>query len=605
MAKQKSTDNKSVSKQTKKTKIVTTENNYFVFSLMGVFLVFVFLATTFKIADDDFFWHLATGRYIVENGVVPGTDVFGETTQNVTWIPFEWGWDVVSFLLYKLNGYNMILVFRSLMFVLMFGIYYGLFKKFNINSVLSFIFLFALIIGMLDRLTPRPHLISYVFFVLLLYILVSFKYLNREKYFRYVYFLPLIFFVWGNFHPGVLAGGLILFIFTVSELLVNFFPKSLATAAVPALTKQQIIRLFIISVLSAAVLLINPHGLQTYIYSYEHTNMKMLEYIKEWRSPFDPETGYGFINLFFKIFLFSGALILIYAFKKKDIFFALMYIGFVIYSVRAIRFMIDYEIVICFFLLFTVNYYLDLLKQKKAFEKVLSFIFYNNGVKIILVLFTLFVIYNLPDGSAYLKIRYYRQFGYGIDKNYMPVQLIDFMKDNKITGKAYNYFESGGILVWSIPGQKNFIDSRNLNDDIYFEYRSIMNKNAGYAEKFDKYGFDFVLYVDPDLIRRPQTLQTNIVSFVSDNPGWKLVYWDDRSFLFLKNEEKYSQIINKYEYKILNLYDYVSNQQVFYSKVKSNTELAKSELERKSVTEPNGVIYENMKMQVNKILGSK
>lgn len=578
------------------------ENKYFVLIMMGVFLVFVFLFTTFKIADDDFFWHLSTGRYIIQNGTVPGTDVFGEITQNVKWIPFEWGWDVMTYLMFRAGGFNLILVFRSIAFVFIFGYLFRILNKFKVHSIISLIVLFALIIAMMDRLTPRPHVITYVFFVILINILVSSKYLDRNKYFKYLYFLPLIFLIWGNFHPGVLAGGLILFIFTVSEILVYLFPVKFASSEIPAFTKDQLIRLILLSAASALVLLINPHGIQTYVYTYEHTGMKMLEFIKEWRSPFDPEVGYGFINLFYKIFLFSGVLILIYAYQKKDLFFALIYAGFVLYSIRAIRFMIDYEIVVTFFMVIAMNHFINVLIKKKLLNKILSFVLYNNIVKAVFILIMGFIVYNIPGGTLDLKLKYYRVFGFGVDKAYLPVQLMDFIKENNISGKVYNYFESGGMLIWSIPGQRDFIDSRNLNDEIYFEYRSIMTKSPGFEEKIKKYDFDFVIYVDPDLIRRPQTLQANIISYISDNPDWKLVYWDDRSFLFLKNEQQYGDIIKKYEYRILNLYDYVGKQQEFYSKVKSNPELALLELERKSKTEPNGVVYQNMKIQINKIL---
>jgi len=586
--------------------ITLVENKNFVLIMAGVFLGFVFLFTTFKIADDDFFWHLATGRYIVQNGTVPGTDVFGEITRGVRWIPFEWGWDVFTYLMYQAGGFNLILVFRSAAFVFIFWLLFRLLNKFQVNSVISLIVLFALIIAMMDRLTPRPHLVSYVFFIVLINILVCSKYLDREKYFKYLYFLPLIFFIWGNFHPGVLAGGLILFIFTVSEILIYFFPEKLSNVEIPALTKNRLTSLVLISAASALILLLNPHGIQTYIYTYEHTNMKMLEYIKEWKSPFDPEVGYGFINLLFKIFLFGGVLILFYAYRKKDLFMALMYAGFVVYAVRAIRFMIDYEIIIAFFFIIAINYFVNVLLQKRSLNKILSFILYNNIVKIVLILLLGLIMLNIPNGSFDLKfMRYYRIFGYGVDDAYMPVRLLDFMKENNISGKAYNYYESGGILVWSLPGQKNFIDNRNLNDDIYFEYRSIMTKSAGYEEKFNKYGFDFVLYVDPDLIRRPQTLESNIISYISDNPEWKLVYWDDRSFLFLKNEPQYAGIIKRYEYKVLNLYEYIAKQQEFITKVKAYPEAALNELNRKSASEPDGVVYQNMKMQISNILNRK
>jgi hypothetical protein len=322
-----------------KTAVLTTaEDKYFVYGMLGVFLLLVFFASSFKVSgDDDFFWHLSTGRFIVENKYVPDKDVFGYLTQNDEWIPFEWGWDVFSYALYKTGGYNTILIFRSLIFCLIFFIFFRLFRKFGINSFVAIVILFTLLVSIMDRLTPRPHIFTYLFIVCLLYVILSFRYLDREKYLKYFYYFPLIFLVWGNIHMGVLVGGLLLFIFNISEIIIS---------------GKQLKKVFVISVISALVLLVNPHGLQTYIYANEHTKMKMLETINEWQNPFTGELYFGFIVTLYKIFIFAGVLILIYSYIKKDLFFALIYTGFVIYSVRAIRFTVDYEIFIAFFIAF-------------------------------------------------------------------------------------------------------------------------------------------------------------------------------------------------------------------------------------------------------------
>src|SRR3990170_5810548 len=120
------------------------ENKYYVFGILGIFLILVFLASSYKVSgDDDFFWHLATGRFIAENKYVPDKDVFGFLTQNDEWIPFEWGWDVISYGLYNLAGYNAILIFRSIIFCLIFLIYYLLLRKFNIHTIISILVLFT------------------------------------------------------------------------------------------------------------------------------------------------------------------------------------------------------------------------------------------------------------------------------------------------------------------------------------------------------------------------------------------------------------------------------------------------------------------------------
>jgi hypothetical protein len=592
--------------QTKKAKqkdVLLSENKYYVWGLFAVFAVLVFLASTYKITgDDDFFWHLATGRYIVEHKVVPDTDIFGFATQGVEWIPFEWGWDVLTYGLYNIAGYNTILVFRSIAFVFIFFLYFKLLRKFKVNSFISWIVLFTLLVGIMDRLSPRPHVITYIFFITIIFILTSFKYLERERFLKKLYFLPLIFLIWGNMHMGVLAGGLFLFIFTVSELLIYYYPGKFTSPEIKPFSLPYLNTLFIISVLCALALLVNPHGIHTYIYAYGHTKMKMLETVNEWRSPFDTMFGAGFVVFMYKVFLFGGLLILIYSYMKKDLFFALLYIVLFFYSIRAIRFTVDYELLIAFSFAVTLNYFALRLSNSNIWGKTVNFLLYNNWVKTVTAIAMIIVCFQIPNGKIYETLRYYRVFGWGVNSDFIPVQLFDFMKENNIKGTPYNHFGTGGYLVWNFPDQKNFIDSRNLNDNIFNEYNAIMSKTPGFEKKIEKYNFDYVIYLDPDLIRRPNDLQKVVVSYFDRNPDWKLVFWDDKSMLFVKNIPKFSDLINKYSYKVMDPYTALFYAQEFNQNIRNNPETAKQEINRKAQTEPNGYLFQGMEQQARKIL---
>lgn len=242
---------------------------------------------------------------------------------------------------------------------------------------------------------------------------------------------------------GVLAGGLYLFVFTISEAIIYKYSNKFSKADIKPLTKQQLRRLFIISVISALVLLINPHGLQTYLYAYNHTKMKILETINEWQNPFTGKVG-GFIITLYKIFIFSGVLVLIYSWQKKDLTAALMWIGFTVYSVRAIRFTVDYEIVMAVFIAIALNHIVFRLFKEK--NKIRVLLFYNNFPKIFLALFFIYIIALIPSNKIYQLIQYYRVSGWGIDEDFIPVQLINFMKEAGIKGKPFNHFGTGGIL---------------------------------------------------------------------------------------------------------------------------------------------------------------
>ncbi|MBK8551786.1 MAG: hypothetical protein IPL53_12265 [Ignavibacteria bacterium] len=172
--------------------------------------------------------------------------------------------------------------------------------------------------------------------------------------------------------------------------------------------------------------------------------------------------------------------------------------------------------------------------------------------------------------------------------------MFDFMKANNIpsTGeKPLNHFGSGGFLVWNFPESKNFIDSRNLNDEIFSEYNTLIAKKPGFEGKLKSYDFDYSLYLAPDLVRVPQEMEQTIISYFSKHPDeWKLVFWDDKSFLFVKNLPKFKEIIDKYEYKYATPYNLLYKKNVLEKASKEDPEQLKKEINRKLSEEPNGLI---------------
>lgn len=583
---------------------VFKDNPLYNYGLILLFTVFIVLLTTFKISgDDDVFWHLATGRYIIENNDVPSKDVFGYVTEGQEWMPFEWGWDVLTFGLYNIGGYTAISIFRTAIFLLMFFLMFLMLRKFKVSYTLIFLFLTVLAFGVMDRLTPRPHIMSMLFFVVLLYIITDYKYFNRSN-FKILFFIPLIFLVWANMHMGILAGLFLLGIFLASEIIIYLKPNKFSTKEIPPLSKPELIRLMLIFAASVIVMFINPNSFATYGYAYEHTKMKMLETINEWRSPFDAMFGDGFVTTIYKVFLFGGILILYYAVKKKDLFAALVFVGFAIYSVRAVRFTVDYIVIITVFLVVSVSFIIS----NSRSEGLMTFFNASPVPKVIIELCLLFFIFNLPSDKLYMEyLKYYRVSGFGINSDFIPTQMFDFMKENNIPvegTRPLNHFGSGGFLVWSFPGSKNFIDSRNLNDSIFNEYNTLISKKPGFENKLKGYDFDYAIYLAPDLVRAPNEMEQTIISYFAKHPEeWKLVFWDDKSFLFLKNLPKFKEVIEKNEYRYLTPYNAFFKRNVLDKAVKDDPEEFKKELDRKLGVDPNGLIINSINNNYSGRLG--
>jgi hypothetical protein len=129
-----------------------------------------------------------------------------------------------------------------------------------------------------------------------------------------------------------------------------------------------------------------------------------------------------------------------------------------------------------------------------------------------------------------------------------------------------------------------------------------MAMRPGFEKKLEDYQIEYVIFLDPDFIRRPvQEHKRHIASYLARHKDWKLVFWDDKSMLFLRDIPKYSELIKKYEYKAYNPFTAMLYPQEFEVNVRTNPEAVKNESRRKAETEPEGFLYKGMNDMANRI----
>ncbi|MGZ4777887.1 MAG: hypothetical protein ACXV5L_01725 [Thermoanaerobaculia bacterium] len=63
------------------------------------------VASIAPIRSNDYFWHLATGRWIWEHRALPATDPFGVASSREPWINTEWLFDAGVYPVYRLGGH--------------------------------------------------------------------------------------------------------------------------------------------------------------------------------------------------------------------------------------------------------------------------------------------------------------------------------------------------------------------------------------------------------------------------------------------------------------------------------------------------------------------
>jgi len=199
----------------------------------------------------DFFWHLATGRWIVEHRALPVFDPFTLAAAHVPWINGEWLWEVVAdgVPIGAMSWLNAIFV--GLMFAMAFW-----FASRDIEWPVALIVTAFAFAGASDRLGIRPAEAAAFLAMCALALLAS-----RLSLVQLTVAYAILSIVWINTHPSALLAPIL----ASMTLLID-------------------IRRWMVAATSAVALLVNPFGWKAIAAPLELTNvMRSGEFVNvEW-----------------------------------------------------------------------------------------------------------------------------------------------------------------------------------------------------------------------------------------------------------------------------------------------------------------------------------
>jgi hypothetical protein len=196
-----------------------------------------FLYTAGRMADPDQFWHIATGRYVVEHRTVPTTDVFSwwAAPKHNKWVAQSWLFGVLAYVVYNAVGFKGLYLFAALLDGLLVLLVYALSRARGTSPMWSFLIMTASMSGMLWFAVPRPQIVSFCL------VLLTALLLEKGKW----PWALLAVIVGVNMHGGVWPLYIIIFAFYE-------FPK----------------RWWLIPV-ATAVTLINPNPISVFLYPFQ------------------------------------------------------------------------------------------------------------------------------------------------------------------------------------------------------------------------------------------------------------------------------------------------------------------------------------------------
>jgi len=128
---------------------------------------------------------------------------------------------------------------------------------------------------------------------------------------------------------------------------------------------------------------------------------------------------------------------------------------------------------------------------------------------------------------------------YGFDKKQLPIDAVQFIKKEKITGNMFNNDEFGDYIIYAAwPEYKVFFDGRS---DMYGvarmkEYIKVVRIEQGWDEVLRKYNINWIIY----------GANSCLTQFLLERDDWKLIYADKVANIFVKNTPENQSLIIKY-----------------------------------------------------------
>lgn len=440
-------------------------------------------------------------------------------------------------------GINLLTILQSLIVALS----YLIIAKASYRKIDFIPFFSALLLSIFTlryRLLFRPHNLSYIFFALNIYLLVS-----RPRHFRLFLFLNQM--LWVNTHNGFILGIVnLLLLYPYNRQLRIDLHKTVLALLAGSLASPHLYHPFLE--------VINP---------FWGSTKNIFQYIKvhEWQAT-DGRLYFSFYGI---LILYSGYIVL----REKKFRLIPFYLFYLALSVRFVRF-VDFFALVAFFVIIT---------GKKGYIFVIE-----KGHKAIKTLaFAILLFFCLNDYTSNPIIPY----GYGLAEYFYPKGSVNYLKAHNIRGNAFNSYAFGGYLIYEMfPHIKPAIDGRLCYplDFIALYARSHEDKKS-FLELVNKFS-PHIFLID---FEHPQ-----LGLFITElKERYALVYFDDTAMLFL-DRAMFKDVVQKDEIRYLNPL-YVSG----YDNDEVPNEMVKLELERQIKKNPSNralIMYANLLLKENR-----
>lgn len=471
--------------------------------------------------DNDTWWHLRAGQWILENRAVPQVDPFSYTRAGDKWQYPGWLVEVPMYLIYRDLGPGGLNLWTAAMVTLTFIFLWGAL------SGGSFLKAFVTVLAAATSgiyWAARPYLATFLLAAVYLCVLEDFRWRRSSAAERRLWWLPVWMVLWANSHGGFAVGFILWGIYWIDGVISWFMDGSITSRMRSVIRDPRLViregdyRLSIVGLLMILAVCVNPSGPVMLAYSFKTVSIGTLkDYIQEWQSPdFHLLSTQPFIWLLISTFAAVGA-----SRRRLALTDFLLVGGFTYMGLLAGRNMALFALAAPPVLTRHAAPVFVVLGRKLGFRGA-STAAPNRSQAVLnwalLGILVLAVI--VKAGMDFPRLTNEEKF-----TAKFPVDAVAIIKAERPPGRMFNSYNWGAYLLWELPEYPVFVDGRTdlYNDELLDQWFQVVRAEEGWQQ---------VLYDwEVRLIVLEPTLP--VVGYL-EVEGWRLLYGDEVAVVYTR-----------------------------------------------------------------------
>ena len=495
-----------------------------------VFIVAVLCLAVFQFsentADPDLWSHVYFGRQFVQTGKPTEIDVNSWTAHGLPSFDHEYLGEAIFAVAHIALGGTGLLLLKMIVGLLAFGIALSVAIK-DLDSKTKYVawaFGALAVVEISFGFAARPQIFTALSLALELWILAR---IHSGKW-QWAFALPLLFALWFNLHGGALAGIILLFAVagatTVQALLIKFAPASTSLRLNASIPPRTIPALWISAVVSAATVVLNPHGFEL---------ARWLIGSVLWLRPQIQEWNPAKLNWDHAAFFFCAAITAI-AFigsRRPRQLWEIAVLAFLfLVGFRSVRntplFCIATVALVPPHLADTLQRFRSSFQRfEKSFESPAAKQFLTGVLALI------------SGGIIVATLTLHKKHFWTMEipRSQYPVAAVQFIQQHDLHGNMVAFFDWGEMCFWDLPDTLVSIDGRL--DSVYPAPVITAHWNLYNAGPFDTNALNLA-HADYALL--PSNLAGS--EALVKNDGWHAVYYDDLAVVLVREVNQFPKL---------------------------------------------------------------